>query len=357
MPQKTLVLIGCGHANIQVLHAISGFDVKVVLISDVEFSPYSGMLPGYLAGDYREDELVFGLESICKRFNYQLIHQVVQSVDPIKNEIFLSDGQIIKFDLCSINVGILPAPIGGFDDNTNVIYVKPISRFLTKWKSATSSPEMNRNVVVIGGGAAAFELAVACSLTLSKNVTMIAGSPQLTLPIGAHHRARLSLIKRGIQLIEGSRVTKITNNKIILLNREQPFDLCLVATSASPPPILSKSDLPLDSRGYLLTDERLCVEGFSHIFAAGDCISFAGEVLPKSGVYAVRQGTVLAHNILCKLKNKKRLKKYRPQKSVLSILVSGKQEAILCWKGFAIEGHWAWRLKRFIDKKFMQRFS
>ncbi len=52
---RTIVLLGAGNANLQVIRSwamdpISGSEL--VLISDTLMMPYSGMLPGCLAGLY-----------------------------------------------------------------------------------------------------------------------------------------------------------------------------------------------------------------------------------------------------------------------------------------------------------------
>lgn len=356
MPGKTLVLIGCGHAHLQVLHALAGTPVRIILISDVLFAPYSGMLPGFLSGDYQEQELVFDLANICQRYNYQFIHQAVASIESSKNQVRLSDGTDVDYDLCSLNVGIVPHPIEIVSTNKTVIYVKPISEFLEKWRRV-SGAFSHKKVMVVGGGAAAFELAVACAVKVSRDVTLIIGERGLTLPDGSETPARQALAELDVKIVQGERVSTINETGIIIADQKLPFDLCLIATTAEAPAIISNSSLPLSPSGYVRTDEYLRVVGHSNVFAAGDCITFSGESLAKAGVFAVRQGPVLAVNLLRAIRGESNFKKYRPQKNFLSILVSGERIAILCWRGFVLRGRFSWWLKRLIDKKFMRRFA
>lgn len=356
MPGKTLVLIGGGHAHLQVLHALAGTQVRLILISDVLFVPYSGMLPGFISGDYEEQELVFDLANICQRYNYVFIHQAVASIEASKKQVRLSDGTVIDFDFCSLNVGIVPQPIGVVSTNETVIYVKPISEFLEKWRRVSGAFSMKR-VVVVGGGAAAFELAVACAVKVSRDVTLILGERGFSLPDGAEIPVRDALAELDVKIVEGERVSKIKETGIITADQKLPFDLCLIATTAQAPAIITNSSLPLSPSGYIQTDEYLRVVGHSNVFAAGDCITFSDESLAKAGVFAVRQGPVLAVNLLRVIRGESNLKKYRPQKNYLSILVSGERMAILCWRGFVLRSRFCWWLKRLIDKKFMRRFA
>lgn len=57
---KRLVLAGAGHAHALVLRALVQQPmpgVEVVVVSPQPLAPYSGMVPGWLAGHYRFDEI------------------------------------------------------------------------------------------------------------------------------------------------------------------------------------------------------------------------------------------------------------------------------------------------------------
>ena len=85
----------------------------------------------------------------------------------------------------------------------------------------------------------------------------------------------------------------------MILDGHAPIDAdeILWTTQAAPARWLGETGLPLDDNGFLRVDETLRVAGHDEIFAAGDTISFPTRALPKSGVYAVRAGPVLADNI------------------------------------------------------------
>ena len=357
MPGKELVLVGGGHAHVQVLHALKDSGLKITLISDVAFAPYSCMLPGCLAGTHQEQELVFDLAQLCQRFGYRFIHEGVASVDGDDRFLTLKDGCKISFDVCSLNVGILPREIEAKRLQSSVIYVKPISTFLEKWKEQFEYLTLESRVVVIGGGAAAFELAIACGLRFPGRVTLVAGEKGLTLPKGALLSARQALADLEINLSEGQRVEAIEEKSLRLSHLAMPFDLALIAITARPSEVVVQSDVLKSGEGHVVVDEYLRVKNASHVFAAGDCVHFGPKGLPKAGVYAVRQGPILARNLLSTLEGKKELKPYVPQKNILALLICGKEEALFCWRGVVLRGRWVWLLKKYIDQRFMRKFS
>lgn len=361
--KKQIVLVGGGHANIQVLHSLASLNADsttVTLISDVVKSPYSGMIPSYMAGVYTEAQLQFDLQEICKRFQFKFVHAAAQSIHADDNYIQTADGNQFKYDICSVNLGIRPAEIlTDTHAGNNVIYLKPISQFINLWQKMVTADV--QKIMIIGGGAGAFEVAIACRRRFSKaDIVMIAGQHGLLASDSEKLKAaaKFRLRKQKINLIENSKVEKIYADQVQLSDKTKlPRQFCLVATSAQVGPIFRNSNLPTNVQGFVRIDDELRIHGYKNIFAAGDCCDFAAAALPKAGVFAVRQGPVLFNNIKAVLAGKTRLKKYKPQKDFLKIMVSGDNHAIANYKNFYLKGWLSWKLKDHIDRRFMRRFQ
>lgn len=369
LKRKKILLLGAGHAHIQVLHQLASMDrscFDLTLISDQMHSSYSGMIPSYLAGRYDQKQLQFDLQKICDRFNYTFSQGEVITVDALNNKVQVSNGAEYQYDICSINIGIKPQGIPidlASNSEPNVIYLKPISELITQWNRIIQDNFQPASLTIIGGGAAAFEIAVACRLrfnSLKVHVRLITGHSKL-LSIEsprAQKLARQSLLRLNIQVIEGVRVEKIENKNIVLSNGdilERQF--CLIATSAEAPQLFRKSQLPASESGFVRVDQNLNVIGYKNLFAAGDCCEVLSHHLPKAGVYAVREGPILTKNIAALLEGSSQLTAFMPQPSFLKILITGNNQALLMYKNFSVYGWLPWRLKDYIDRNFMARFQ
>ncbi len=367
MKKTDILLLGCGHANIQVLHGLGKMknsDLKVTVVSDVVYAPYSGMIPSFLAGVYSSKMLEFDIEKICKQYNFTLLKAKANIIQAKQNKVHLSTGETISYDICSVNIGIESTQIPMLAvDNKNIIYLKPISQFIEQWNQIKQFDQnQNLDIKIIGGGAAAFEIAIACRRHFKGAQTKI------SIITGQHHllygensevkkHALDSLKKSHIELIEQTRVEKIDADFLYLSNGQRLHrQICFVGTSAAANPIFKKSELPTNESGFVCVSENLLVKEQQNIFAAGDCCHFTSQPLKKAGVFAVRQGPVVLHNILA-LINQKKMKHYSPQKDFLKILVSGNNEAIAVFHNFCLKNRLAWKLKNYIDLKFMRRFQ
>ena len=360
--KQKLVLIGAGHANIQVLHGLSQLDrslFELILISDVLKAPYSGMIPSYLAGDYQHSELHFDLKKICDRFGFQFLHEQVIAIDSKSQVIRLQSGSLIHYDLASLNVGIQPQSITS-QEQKSVLLVKPISGLIEKWKSLEHLEESSI-ISVVGGGAGAFEIAVAGRRRFNGiKVQLITGDDGLLPSLNAKAQllAKASLNNLNIQLFEGSRVQEHLDGALKLKNGKLiPTTISLLATSAKAPDWFKTSGLPTNSAGFVQVQSDLLVKGSKNLFAAGDCCEFTNHTLPKAGVFAVRQGPIILENMKSLVQKESSLQNYQPQKNFLTILVSGNKTAIASRGSWAFEGRMAWVLKNWIDRKFMKRFK
>src|ERR1700721_2127324 len=107
--------------------------VRPTLVSrDVE-TPYSGMLPGYVAGHYSFDECHIDLVRLARFAGARLVHDEAVGLDRSPTEVLCRDPPPIRYDVVSLDIGIPPRreTIPGAAEHT--VAVKPIDRFAARW--------------------------------------------------------------------------------------------------------------------------------------------------------------------------------------------------------------------------------
>jgi selenide,water dikinase len=377
-----LVLLGGGHANAQVLVALATSRVdglRITLVSDVLATPYSGMLPGCIAGDYAPSEMLIDLPALARQSGAVFVHARAVAVDAVQQRLLLEhlDGsdrcEDLPFDVLSINVGIVPhwTTIAGAEEHA--IPVKPIVRFTPCFDALRErvgkSPSRMR-IAMVGGGPAGVELAFAVSERLRKErvetgfnagdvqtVLVSAGAVVSNLNAGSQRRVRQALARAGIDVIEGERVSGIAPGHIICESgRRIDADAALISTHARLPDWLGHSHLRRAETGGIAVRNTLQTLTSDAIFAAGDCASIVGHPRPRAGVYAVRQGPVLARNLLAFLTGAP-LEAYRPQRDALVLLRISPGCAIAArGRWLSAEGWVVHAWKTAIDRRFMNKF-
>lgn len=378
-----LVLLGGGHANIQVLKMMAMNPIgglRITLISDQTHSPYSGMLPGYLAGYYTYEECHFDLRRICEELGQRFIKATITGVDPQRKKIRLENRAEISYDCASINVGIEPKSIENLSQGPvlKIIPLKPISRFIARWDQLISDLKDYKGneslqLAVVGAGAAGVEISIILKMLIDENQW----NAQVNL-IHRHEflvsskdlRAQRELLKTlnalSIKVFQNTEVIELHKDSLVLKDGQgqlhtKDFYRALIATQAAAPEWFESSGLPVNQDGFVKVTEKLLVENEDSLFAAGDCIHFSPSPLKKAGVYAVRQGMVLEHNIRAFFTGKSLLKTFHPKKDVLSLITIGDRKALVHQDSPSIlRWMWPsllWAVKDGIDRRFMKRFQ
>lgn len=364
---KRLVLVGSGHAHLFVLEALARYprpDLAVILITPGRWQYYSGMLPGWMAGHYRLDACRIDMRSLAKNAGALLLEDAVVGMDADQHGVCLPDGRMVHYDLVSLDTGseTNTAWLAGLGDR--LLPVKPIQAFAVAWESiiATAQTRNTCRLIVVGGGAAGVELAMAAHHALgrvcrSAQIMLVAGDSGLLSSHGEAVRQRViqALKHRGIEVF-AQRGAGVGEGILLEDGRYLAADQVIAATGARAPVWLELSHLALDSEGYVRVDahQRSC----SHpdVFAAGDVCARYDVAMARSGVQAVRAGPVLAHNLIAALDGRS-LRTFTPRQCVLYLLACGDRQAIASWGRFSAEGAWVWRWKDFIDRRFVRRFS
>ena len=142
--------------------------VRLVVINPESTAVYSGMLPGFLAGQYIADELFIDVAALCKQAGARFIRGSLKRVDAatktltIRHQALTNSRELcIPYDYAVLNTGAAPAD--SFPStHPGCYYVKPIRELLIDLPRIDEKMRGgNRSMVIAGGGAAGIELAFA----------------------------------------------------------------------------------------------------------------------------------------------------------------------------------------------------
>ena len=374
---KDVVLVGAGHAHVTVLRQFGMRPVpgvRFTLISREVHTPYSGMLPGLIAGHYDFDEAHIDTGPLVRFAGARLYQDEAVELDLVNQRVVCRHRPPVPYDLVSLNIGSTPNTADVPGAAAHAIPVKPIDGFLARFDALLArviEQRAHARVALVGAGAGGVELLLSVERRLRGEAAqrgfdpdglsflLVSDTPDIlpTFPPAFRARFRDILASRGIEIIANATVTGVENGRLILAGRAPvAADEILWTTQAAPARWLAKTGLPLDARGFLEVDEYLRVTGRDNVFAAGDTIAFTPRALPKSGVYAVRSGPVLAENIRRVLTGRP-LRRFRPQRDALYLVSDGEKFAIGTRNGLVVRGAWVWHWKDWIDRRFMRKFS
>jgi selenide,water dikinase len=357
---RDLVLVGGGHAHVRVLASFGKrpmADVRVTLVAREVATPYSGMLPGFVAGRYSFDHCHIDLAALSARTGTNLVHAEAIGLDRNARLVLLKDKAPLSYDVLSLDVGAAPdlGTIPGAAEHA--VPVKPIAEFGRRWLAFVEQSHGPQRIVVIGGGAGGVELALAIDHHLAEATVMLVTRDEVLAghAPAAQRTMRAILARRGIRLIENDAAKRVEAGGVQLASGERPgADAVFVVTEAAAPRWLAETGLTLDERGFVAAAATLRSSD-PNIFAVGDCATVLKYPRPKSGVFAVRQGPPLADN-LRRVLGRENPKPFVPQSRYLALIGTGDGRAVATRGNWAIEGGWVWRWKDFIDRRWMARF-
>lgn len=372
-PLMDVVLIGGGHAHVEVLRSFAMNPVeelRLTVIARDTVTPYSGMLPGYLAGIYSHAEAHIDLRPLCARSGARLIHDSATGLDVDERKALFDDRPPLHFDLASLDVGSTPAASGIEGANEHAIAVKPVDGFLERWLKVEEILRGRRepfHLTVVGGGAGGLEVCMGLRHRLlmlfgddlSLKVTLISDGATLLPRHGAGVRRRME------QALADADVTVHKGKRVVALDRKQvrcsdgtvfTSDTTVLVTGAAPAPWLDSTGLTLDDDGFVAVDARLRSTSHPFVWAAGDIAGYTPRPLIKNGVYAVRQGPLLASN-LRRLARGESLEAFRPQHRTMAMITTGERHAVASWGGMSFQGDWVWRWKDRIDRTWMAKYQ
>lgn len=371
---RHVVLVGGGHAHIHVLEGFAADpppDCRLTVVVDTTIAAYSGMVPGFVAGHYRREQLEINVLPLARRAKAQVVVARAVGVNPRSRRIVLEDHPPVEYDVASIDIGSTVAGLDLPGVREHALPTRPIGVFVQRVARLVEAArehvsEEPFRVVLVGGGAGGVELAFALQHRLAVGagirvkVSLIDRGPRILagFPDSLVRRVQRSCEARGIEILCDRRVAAVAAERLRLTTGEStPYHALVWVAGPASQPIFADAGLATDRRGFVHVRSTLQVVGHDDLFAVGDCATLIDHPnTPKAGVYAVRQGPFVTDNLRAWLAGTS-LRTYKPQSDFLMLLNLGDGTAIGSKWGRSFQGRWVMRLKDWIDRRFMRRFQ
>ncbi|MEE4153813.1 MAG: FAD-dependent oxidoreductase [Erythrobacter sp.] len=369
MIEVEALLIGGGHAQVAVLEdwITHGTPVRSsALLTPARFLRYSGMVPGWIAGEHGRNDGRVDLAALARAAGARMILSRCTGIDADGRVVTTSDAGAIRFAFASIDTGGVGRARQVLGDGPRILEVRPIELFvdqLERWfrDRARTAAEDAPRIVVVGGGAGGVELAFGL-----RNAALPRRHPEVMLISGGHgllpgfgkrtvKRARGELARQGIAVIEED--ATIASGTLVAGTQAMPADLIVAALGSNAPDWPRISGLRTDPQGFIAVDAHQRLIDQPHIFAAGDVARRCDRMVPHSGVHAVFAGPVLAANLRAAIQGHAPRRAYDPRFTNLYILSTGNGEAIASYGPLALQGRLAALLKARIDKGWIARYA
>ncbi|TGG90241.1 selenide, water dikinase SelD [Natronospirillum operosum] len=367
--ERELVLVGGGHTHALLIRRLGMRPlpgVRVTLISESAMTPYSGMLPGLIAGHYTFDETHIDLNRLCQRCGVRFVEGRLTGFDPQARRLQIRGRPELRYDLVSFDTGSTPnLSIPGAREHA--VGVKPVSHFHDAWSRLLAqleqTPTQPLHWGVVGAGAGGVELVLAMVHRLrgrsGLNLHLIFSSERVLpgYPTGVVRAAERALQTAGVTLHAGAQVTAVTADGVTLeTGHTIALHRTVLCTPASAPDWPARAGLDTANDGFIAVNQYLQSTSHATVFAAGDVAEMVDDPRPKAGVYAVRQAPTLQHNIERWFRQQP-LEPIRLQRRFLSLLSLGDRRATGSRNGLSFTGYWVWRWKDRIDRRFMDALN
>jgi len=339
-----------------------------VIARDLE-TPYSGMLPGLLAGHYTHEDAHIDLRPLCQAAGARLYHAEAIGLDLAGQQVLCDRRPPVSFERLSLDIGSRPEMDNVPGAAQHALPVKPVDGFRRGWADvearlrATTAGTLR--ILMVGGGAGGVELCLALQHRLGKvglgdraSFALVTKSAEVlpTHPPAVRRIFARVLAERGVAVTTGRGVDAVRADGVVLDDGTHvASDTTLWVVDAGAPTWLRDAGLALDERGFIKVNQYLQSTSHADVFGAGDVIAFGPRPLAKAGVFAVREGPVLARNLLGPTDGA--LHAYLPQRRFLTLISTGNQHAVGARGALWVRGDWVWRWKDRIDRRWMRMYQ
>jgi selenide,water dikinase len=326
------------------------------------------MLPGFLAGRFRAEEVVLDLARLAHAAGGSLVVGNVATLEPANRTVKLEGGRALLYNAASITIDAHPqsAPIPGAIRYARFIHSVAQIMALPPLLEQAMALNPACRILVVGSGAHTLEMALALRQQTQR---INAGKSMVTIVSTAHtiwgergtaaRYTEAALRRNNISIIAGARIVDIEQGSFQLSNGAKvSFDFLLWAGDGELPRYIRQSGLPTTADGALLVDAFLQSTEAPGLFAAGPTAVIANHPDGDQRDHdPAREGTTIAANLLNVLRNEAPGKTFDLPTRSVTWMDTADGRAIVTFGDFAAEGKWVSRLKERRDRAFTQQIS
>lgn len=321
---KTIFVLGAGQGGIVTARELSKHSgneedinlVKILVFEKEETNVYSPSLPWVMVGKSKQEEITERTDKLDAS-GLEVIKGEIEDIDP-KNIAVTVKGKQYKGDHMVVSLGVEQTDVFNLHKyGLNFFTLKGAQDFHSELKKFDGGDiAIVVSSLPFKSPAAPYEAAMLIEDFVRKNNLPKTTTVSLYTPEagpmefagdGASRELRELLEKKGIKYFPNHELKAVSGNSLEFSNRETySYDLLAYTPMHQLPEVIKKSELA-GNYGWVDVDSKTLETKFENVYAIGDITHVnteTGTVLPKIGVFARQQATVVAHNIGRKLANR-----------------------------------------------------
>ncbi|XP_070082672.1 ferroptosis suppressor protein 1 isoform X10 [Equus caballus] len=333
-----VVIVGGGFGGIVAASKLQALNIPFVLV-DMKDSFHHNVAALRASVESGFAKKTFISYSVTFRESFR--QGLVVEIDLKNQTVLLEDGEALPFSHLILATG----STGPFPGKFNQVSSQQVA--IQLYEDMVTQVQRAQSIVVVGGGSAGVEMAAEIKTDYpEKEVTLIHSQMALAdkelLPC-VRQEVKEILLRKGVQLLLSERVSnleelpfneyreciKVQTDK----GTEVATNLVIVCNGIKINSFAYRSafDSHLASTGALRVNKYLQVEGYSHIYAIGDC---ADVKEPKMAYHASLHANVAVANIINSMQQRP-LKAYVPG-SLTFLLALGRNDGVGQISGFYV---------------------
>jgi NADH dehydrogenase len=376
---KEVVIIGGGYAGVYALRELVKDEyIKITLIDKHTYHHLQPEVYDLIANKANIADVTIDLSSLCAGFGHPYLDYKNLKVTDIdyENKIINSEeGERVVFDYLILAVGTrtyFPTSIKGLNNTNDIkklhraLYFKQNFEKQLLNKIADEAKKCDKtHIAVVGAGLSGVE--IAAEMAYYARIFFQRGN-------FACDNLQISLISSRSTILPGfdKKIIKMANNRLkdldinIITNTKMDscdedwlhltngtkihYSFIVFAGGVEGSNVLLQSNFEKNSKGQVVVDEYLKVNGHDNVFAIGDAAEIkdkSGEIMPANVTVARYSGVTAAKNIIATINNKK-LKRCNPFIEGTLIALGGRYAVCDLYGVLKLQGYLAYLIKQYV---------